>query len=103
MASLIERGFIAMLARNGRSLKNLRTGATIRGTVNRPGEVDISGELGSDPRMESVVEVEKCQNYSINCGDQLVDLESNEKWCVSSIKFNCPPYASRFGMVQLIK
>ena len=102
MASLIERGFVRMLTLNGRSLRSSRGNQIIIATVNRPGEVDISGELGSDPRMESVMEVQKSAGYNIQCGDVLIDSVSKEQWTVSSIKFNCPPYAKRFGLVQKI-
>ena len=100
MVALIERGFLATLARDGRDLKNGRTGAVVRATVNRPGEVDFQSELGDDPRMEATIELQRSQKYDLKPGDRLTDNQSGEIWEISSIKFNCPPYAKKFGLVQ---
>jgi hypothetical protein len=52
--------------------------------------------------MEATMEVQKSQKYDLKPGDRLTDNQSGEVWEISSIKFNCPPYAQKFGLVQKI-
>lgn len=102
MADLEEAGFRRMLRLRGRDLKNLRTGAQFKATVNRIGDLILATELGEDPRADAAMELMKVGAPEVSSQDQVQDLKTNEKWNVVRQKFDCPHYANKYELKQIV-
>jgi len=102
MVDLEERGFRRMLRLKGRSMRNLRTNVHFTATVNHVGEFNLSTELSDDPRSDAVMELVLIGAPEIHSQDQVQNVKTGEKWNVVKQKFDCPHYAKKYELKQIV-
>lgn len=86
----------------GRDLTNGRSGKTIRGLLDRAGEIVLNTQVAADPRGMAVMEVE-FNAPPIRDTDELSDRLSGEKWRVVEQQFSCPVYARKYVLAQVVQ
>lgn len=103
MTKLVERGFnrtqrLYESRSNMEFILGSQPGVVFSGTISRPGQIELTTDLGDDPRGRATLEIKKVNAPALNSQGIISDLDTGEKWRLVKQVFDCPSYSLKFNL-----